>query len=125
MASQTSITGEQSQLIASAALLNNGYSVSRPLVEESHDLVIEDRETGLFLKGQVKTILLRTDKKHPYYVVFSRKGNGKSYTKEEADVIIGVYNDEVYMIDNTKQQQEYWSKPHEAETKWKKLKPFK
>jgi hypothetical protein len=121
MASETSIKGAHSQLIATAALMANGYSVSVPTFEDSHDLVIFDPIAKTHLKAQVKTIHYRKDK--GYFVVFSRKNDGTAYTREEADVIIGVYGAQVYLIPNNSQQ-EYWSKPNEASVKWRQLNVF-
>lgn len=119
----TQTKGTHSQLIAASALLAKGYGVSEPMVDEGYDFVVYDKEKGKFLKAQVKTIFHRTDKKSDYYVVFARRGKKRAYTKEEADVLIGVYGNEVYLIENIGNQ-EYWSKPHEANTKWEQLSPF-
>jgi hypothetical protein len=122
MASVSTIKGEHSNLIAQAALLANGFGVAKPVYEDTHDLVITT-PAGELLRAQVKSIYLRLDKPSPYYVVYSRKHNGSPYTVEEAQIIIGVYHNEVYLIKNI-ENQEYWSKPEEADKKWELISPF-
>lgn len=120
----TSLTkGTHSQLIASAALLANGYLISEPLAPDTMDFVIKKKEEPGWKTVQVKSIYYRTDKNKDYYVVYSRKGDKTCYTPAEVDVIVGVYGDEIYLIDNIGNQ-EYWSQPHQAPLKWTKLSPY-
>ena len=63
----TSSIGRHSELLAMAALIAYGWSVSEPTVPEAHDL--EARKGALSIRIQVKTIKQRNRDGIDYYVI--------------------------------------------------------
>ncbi len=66
-----------------------GWAVAKPETRESYDIVARDPVSAEWKTFQVKTILLRADRRNEM-VVYARKGNGKPYSQPEADYIIGI-----------------------------------
>lgn len=114
----TSTIGRHSELLAMAALLADGWSVSEPTVPSAHDLVAE--KDGRTLKIQVKTIKQRERSGRPYYVIRGLKNNGQVYGKADCDAFIGVVGDCVYMIPCTGLS-EMWCGVDEVHDKWDSL----
>ncbi|QIG62573.1 hypothetical protein [Sporosarcina phage Lietuvens] len=116
----TQITGAVSELTAASLLMTElGYEVSKPLVDESYDLLARDPVTGTFVRIQVKTLRIRTDRDNAL-VVYARKGNGQAYTPDEVDMIMGVSDNHAYMFECTGLS-EYWSTETSAKTRWLRL----
>jgi len=99
-----------------AALLADGWSVSEPTVPEAHDLKAE--KDGITVKIQVKTIKLRVKDGVPYYVIRGLKNSGQVYDKYDCDAFVGVYDGQVYYVENS-ELSEYWTKADEP--KWRML----
>ena len=114
----TSSIGRHSELLAMAALIANGWSVSEPTVPEAHDLLAS--KDGITLRAQVKTIKHRTRDGIDYYVIRGQKNNGQVYDKSDCDVFIGVVGECVYVTDN-RELTEYWCRADEVDDKWRKL----
>ena len=114
----TSSIGRHSELLAMAALIANGYSVSEPTVPEAYDLLAY--KDGLTLKAQVKTIKQRTRDGIDYYVIRGLKNSGRVYDLSDCDVFIGVIGDAVYMAD-CREISEYWIRADEADARWTRL----
>lgn len=112
----TSVVGRHSELLAMAALLADGWSVSEPTVPEAHDLKAE--KDGTTVKIQVKTIKLRVKDGVPYYVIRGLKNSGQVYDKYDCDAFVGVYDGHVYYVENS-EISEYWTKADEP--KWRAL----
>ena len=114
----TSSIGRHSELLAMAALIANGWSVSEPTVPEAYDLLAY--KDGLTVKAQVKTIKQRTRDGIDYYVIRGLKNSGQVYDLSDCDVFIGVVGDCVYMAD-CRSISEYWVRADEVDDKWRKL----
>ena len=106
MAHESINIGKRSELLAQTALLANGYEVAQPIAPEPYDLVARDPVTGSWATFQVKTVRIREDRGAA--VVVAKRSDGSPYTRQDADYLIGVVGDEVYLIKNTGQS-EYWS----------------
>lgn len=119
MAHHTTITGRISELKAEAALASNGWEVSRPSVAEVYDLVGRNTETGEWATFQCKTIRKRTDRNNEM-VIYTSKGNGQPYTKEDCDYIIGVDGDRVFMTE-CRGIKEMWVSEATVAEKWTEL----
>jgi hypothetical protein len=124
MAHETTTKGRHSELIATTALLANGWTVMESVTPEVFDLGITRPGMGReFYRVQVKTARLRTDESRKgtdWVVVPGTKNKGGVYTLEECDYFIGILGGEVYMFEN-REITEYWCKPEELATKWTKL----
>jgi hypothetical protein len=107
-----------SELIAITRLIENGYVTHEPTTREPYDLLVETPD-GRYLKAQVKTAYVRDDRDGAI-VVYARKNSGKAYTRAEADVIIGVYGMDVYLIDNA-EYGEYWATTRSIGDRWRLL----
>lgn len=114
----TSTIGRHSELLAMAALIADGWSVSEPTVPEAHDLLAY--KDGLTIRAQVKTIKQRTREGVDYYVIRGLKNSGQVYDLTDCDVFIGVIGDEVYMTEN-RLLTEYWTRVDEVDGKWQRL----
>lgn len=114
----TSSIGRHSELLAMAALIANGWSVSEPTVPEAYDLKAEKGDVTI--KAQVKTIKQRTRDNIDYYVIRGLKNSGQVYSLADCDVFIGVIGDAVYLTD-CRNLTEYWIKADEADDKWQRL----
>lgn len=114
--------GRHAELIAQMALLANGWSVLEPISPQPYDLAIRHAETHETYYVQVKTAILRNEKRYggDYLVVKGAKNNGKVYTLDEADYFIAVYEGDCYLFPN-REISEYWCKPEHAAIKWSKL----
>lgn len=124
MACRTEIVGTYSQLIAKAALLVNGWTVSEPDTVESYDFIARDPQTGEWKTFQCKTIRQRADRRDEL-VVYSTNGKGERYSKSEVDFIIGVWGTEdappkIYYFEN-RELREYWSTENRANKRWHEL----
>lgn len=85
----------------------NGWEVSQPIVDEAYDIVACHPviTNGQFVKIQVKTVRIREDRGSA--VIYAKKSDGKPYTLEDCDFIIGVLDTNVYMLPN-RGIGEYW-----------------
>lgn len=98
--------GKRSELLAQTALLANGYEVAQPIAPETYDLVARDPITGSWATFQVKTARIREDRGAA--VVVAKRSDGSPYTRQDADYLIGVVGNDVFLIENTGQG-EYWT----------------
>lgn len=114
----TSTIGRHSELLAMAALLADGWSVSEPTVPEAHDLIAVRGDESLRI--QVKTIKLREKEGVPYYVIRGLKNSGATYMKSDCDAFIGVVGEHVYLTEN-REITDYWVKVDEVSEKWRYL----
>lgn len=114
----TSTIGRHSELLAMAALLADGWSVSEPTVPEAHDLLAS--KNGQQMRVQVKTIKQREKDGVPYYVIRGLKNSGDVYSLSDCDAFIGVVGEHVYLAEN-RCLSEYWAKVDEASEKWRYL----
>lgn len=110
--------GKRSELLAQTALLANGYEVAQPIAPEPYDLVARDPITGSWATFQVKTARVREDR--GAVVVVAKRNDGSPYTPQDADYLIGVIGNDVFLIENTGQG-EYWSTPEGIDARWRKL----
>jgi hypothetical protein len=111
--------GTHSELLATTALLANGWDVCEPVAPRRFDLVAKPPNAKHWVQIQVKTARERTDR-NGEVVVYAKKNNGKPYTLDEAEYIIGIYNGEVYLIPN-RSIGEYWVSPELINKKWQHL----
>ena len=118
----TSSIGRHSELLAMAALIADGWSVSEPTVPEAHDLEAKKYvgNEKITLDIQVKTIKKRVRDGVDYYVIRGLKNNGSVYGQSDCDAFIGIVDGEVYMTPN-RCLTEYWVRVDEADGKWRKL----
>lgn len=114
----TSSIGRHSELLAMAALIANGWSVSEPTVPEAHDL--EARKGALSIRVQVKTIKTRERDGTLYYVIRGTKNSGQVYDSNDCDAFVGVIDGRVYLTDN-RSISEYWLKADDVDEKWRRL----
>lgn len=63
---------------------------------------------------------IRSDRNNEIVIV-AKKGNGKPYTRDEADLIAGVLGDKVYLFEN-RCIAEYWAAPNTVKERWIELK---
>lgn len=113
--------GAHSELRAQAALLANGYEIAKPIVPEVYDLVARCPYSGRWLTFQVKTARIREDRGGAI-VVDAKRANGRVYSRLEADYIIGVVGEDVYLIEN-RELGEYWVTPENINRRWRRLDP--
>ncbi|GIQ63660.1 hypothetical protein PACILC2_22280 [Paenibacillus cisolokensis] len=113
------VVGKVSEMTARRALLNAGYIVAKPETDEPFDVVFRDPVNREWYTAQIKTIRVREDRDGAL-VVSARKSNGEPYAKPDADYIVGVLGDAVYMFENTGQA-EYWAQEATASKRWVKL----
>ncbi|MFZ7945706.1 hypothetical protein [Neobacillus sp. 19] len=124
MAHETQITGAISELTAAKALMEGmGWEVSKPLVPEVYDFLARDPANGKAYRIQVKTLRIRADRDNAL-VIYARKGNGKPYTKEEIDYIVGVDGNRAFMFE-CENLSEYWSTEQTAKKRWIELSNIK
>jgi hypothetical protein len=117
MAHHTQITGAVSELTAAKLLMETmGYEVAKPLVDEVYDLLARDPANGNSFRIQVKTLRVRTDRDNAL-VIYAKKGNGKPYTPDEVDYIVGVDRNRAFMFECTGLT-EYWSTEQTAKKRW-------
>lgn len=124
MAHQTEVTGKYSELTARLALLANGWTVHQSETDEAYDVLAKDPFTDTYAKIQVKTVRQRTDRGGDL-VIYAKKNNGATYSKSDADYIIGVWavNGEiprVFMFEN-REIGEYWASEARASERWVEL----
>jgi hypothetical protein len=120
MAHHTQITGAVSELTAAKLLMETmGYEVAKPLVDEVYDLLARDPANGNSYRIQVKTLRVRTDRDNAL-VIYAKKGNGKPYTPDEVDYIVGVQDNRAFMFECTGLT-EYWSTETTAKKRWIEL----
>jgi hypothetical protein len=121
MAHETQITGAISELTAAKLMMESlGYEVAKPLVPEVYDFLARDPANGQAYRIQVKTLRIRTDRDNAY-VIYAKKGNGKPYTPDEVDLIVGVNGNRAFMFECTGLT-EYWSTEQTAKKRWIELK---
>lgn len=114
----TSTIGRHSELLAMAALLADGWSVSEPAVPESHDLLAS--KDGQTIRIQVKTIKQRTRDNIDYYVIRGLKNSGQVYDESDCDAFIGVVGEHVFFTD-CRGISEYWVRADDVFNKWQYL----
>lgn len=114
----TSSIGRHSELLAMAALIADGWSVSEPAVPESHDLLAT--KDNVTIRIQVKTMKQRTRDDIDYYVIRGLKNNGQVYDQTDCDAFIGVVGENVYLTD-CRSISEYWVRADEVNEKWRFL----
>jgi hypothetical protein len=120
MAHETQITGAISELVAAKLMMEGmGWEVAKPLVPEVYDFLARDPINGSAHRVQVKTLRIRTDRDNQL-VVYAKKGNGKPYTPDEIDYIVGVDGNRAFMFECTGLT-EYWSTETTAKKRWIEL----
>lgn len=120
MAHESTLTGGVSEALASAMLMEKGFSVFTALAPEAYDLIAvgtaEDGTKESF-RIQVKTVKVRNDREGQL-VVRGANQKGVPYSKQDVDYLFGVHGTKGYLIPNN-QQVEYWSMDEEAAAeKW-------
>ncbi|MFZ4454278.1 group I intron-associated PD-(D/E)XK endonuclease [Salibacterium aidingense] len=124
MAHQTTVTGRASELMAAMALMNVGWEVAEPVVDEVYDLVGRDPVNGAWATIQCKTLRLREKDGQNWYIIEGKRSNGGVYSSDEVDYMCGVDAEtgDVYMTE-TRGLTEYWQRPgeHPAKYRWVKL----
>lgn len=108
--------GTHSELLATTALLANGWDVAEPVAPRAFDLIAQPPNSDRWVQIQVKTARQRNDR-NGEVVVYAKKNNGKPYTLAEAEYIIGIYNNEVYLFPN-REIGEYWVSPELINERW-------
>ncbi|MEH7246512.1 hypothetical protein V7114_06905 [Neobacillus niacini] len=87
---------------------------------EVFDIGITKSDMGReFYRVQIKSARRRDDR-NGEVVIYAKKNNGKPYTLEEADYLIGILDGDVYMLEN-RELSEYWCPAHALSEKWTKL----
>lgn len=120
MSHYTITKGRHSELLATTALLANGWTVMESVAPEVFDLGITRPGMGReFYRVQVKTARRRDDR-NGEVVVYAKKNKGEIYTKAEADYIIGILDGEVFMFEN-REIGEYWTTEATIDAKWTRL----
>jgi hypothetical protein len=120
MAHESMVTGAISELTAAKLLMESlGYEVAKPLCPEVYDFLARDPADGKAYRIQVKTLRIRTDRDNAL-VVYAKKGNGKPYTKEDCDYIVGVNGNRAFMFE-CEGLGEYWSTEQTAKKRWIEL----
>lgn len=114
--------GKHAELLAQTALLANGYSVLEPISPQAYDLAIRNPSTQETSYVQVKTMFLRDEERYggQYLVVRGARNNGKTYTLDEVDYFVAVWEGDVFMFPN-REVSEYWIKPENLDVKWTRL----
>jgi len=93
-----------------------GYEVAKPLVPEVYDFLARDPLNGESYRIQVKTLRIRSDRDNAL-VVYAKRGDGKPYTKEDVDYIVGVDGNRAFMFE-CEGHSEYWSTEQTAKKRW-------
>lgn len=120
MAHDTLVTGAISELTAAVLMMESlGYEVAKPLVPEVYDFLARDPSNGNAYRIQVKTIRIREDRDNAI-VIYAKKSNGKPYTADEVDYIVGVDGSRAFMFECTGLT-EYWSTEQTAKKRWIEL----
>lgn len=124
MAHASTQTGKVSELTAAMALINVGWEIAEPVVDEVYDLVGRDPANGDFRTFQTKTLRKRTDRDGTWHVIEGKRGNGNCYSAEDVDYMLGVDAEtgDVYMTE-CRNLSEYWQRPDSmtAKFRWVKL----
>lgn len=111
--------GTHSELLAITALLANGWDVAEPIAPRRFDLVALPPGGKRWVQIQVKTARQRKDR-NGEIVVYAKKNNGEPYTLDEAEYIIGIYENMVYIFPN-RGIGEYWVRPELIDKVWTHL----
>jgi hypothetical protein len=113
--------GRISEYVAINALLNNGWEVCEPCVTKAYDLLAKPPNEDKWYRVQVKTAFERTDRNNDI-VVFAKRSGGRTYTKEDTDLFVGVLGDKCYLFENTGVT-EYWCSQRQIKNgvKWLEL----
>lgn len=121
MAHYSQLTGYTSEKIVELGLMTMGWQVSRPVVDESYDLLVHKPDTppDQFLRLQVKTIRRRDDRKNEM-VIYATNGRKRPYTKDDCDYLVGVEGTTFYFVPCIGQQ-EYWASDEKAAQKWERF----
>lgn len=118
----TNDIGKHSELLAQTALLSAGFQVMEPISPQAYDMVAKRPDEKSVSYIQVKTAFLRDEERYggKYLVVKGAKNSGKTYTKDEVDFFIAVWDNKCYMIEN-REITEYWVRPEKVLDKWVEL----
>lgn len=121
-AMSSTLKGRHAELLATIALMANGWTIMEPTSPEAFDMAIKRPDSKRTLYVQVKTAMLRDEERYngAWLVVKGAKNNGKVYGLDEIDYFIAVYRGDVYMFENA-EKGEYWARPWEVDDKWTKL----
>ena len=118
----TAEIGRTSELLAMYALLSKGYTVLSPTVSsEAFDLAITKPGHNTLARIQVKKIVERTRDGRDYYVIRGMRSNGKPYTTDDCDYMLGVVGKQLFMTP-CRGISEYWVRKEDAPKKWIELK---
>jgi len=77
------------------------------------------QKEGEYYRAQVKTCRVRKDRDNAV-VVNAKKRNGKPYSKDDCDVIIGVLEDRVFIFP-CEGYGEYWATEEGVGKRWEEL----
>lgn len=117
----TAEVGRTSELLAMYALLSQGYTVLSPTVPtEVFDLAITKPGSNILRRIQVKKIVERTRDGRDYYVIRGLRSNGKPYTTDDCDFMLGVVGKRLF-ITPCRGISEYWVRKEDAPQKWTEL----
>ena len=83
---------------------------------EVYDFLARDPLNGESYRIQVKTLRIRSDRDNAL-VVYAKRGDGKPYTKEDVDYIVGVDGNRAFMFE-CEGHSEYWSTEQTAKQRW-------
>lgn len=120
MQRDTIVKGTHSELLATTALLANGWEVCMPVSPKVYDLVAKPPNGDKWVQIQVKTARERSDR-NGEIVVYAKKNNGTVYSLADAEYIIGIYDNQVYLFPN-REIGEYWVNPDLLDVRWQHLK---
>lgn len=113
--------GRTSELLAMYALLSKGYTVLTPTVPtEVFDLAITKPGSNVLQRIQVKKILERTRNGRDYFVIRGVRSNGKPYTTDDCEYMLGVVGKRIF-ITPCRGISEYWVRKEDAAKKWTEL----
>lgn len=115
MATRKEEKGAYSQLIASAALIANGWQVAEPIVPEVFDYLAKEPGGNEWLPVQVKTARWRASRNS--WVVSGTRSSGDAYQPEDVRYMVGVCGDGNVFIFDCVGYKEYWATPGKI-SKW-------
>lgn len=113
--------GRSSELLAMYALLSKGYIVLEPTVPaEPFDMAITKQGSNTISRIQVKKIIERTRDGRDYYVIRGMRGNGKPYTTDDCDFMLGIIGKKAFLTP-CRGISEYWVRKEDASEKWTEI----
>ena len=98
----------------------NGWTVLEPVVPEVYDLAIVRPGDTALKRVQVKTAAIRVRQDIAWFTVTGRRNGKRTYSTEEVDYMIGVYEGVAYMFP-CRGITDYWFKLAELDDKTTKL----